>query len=347
MIRDRLVVGICDRHLSECLQLDSELTLEKAKRVIRQSGAVQGQQHELKGATTELSSSLDKLQTGYKKPQNSHGRRPQSETGKKGRQPNNSSKSCTRCGKGPHARDKCPAKEAICHRCKRKGHFMSCCLSKSVSEVSQESLLDTAFLDTLTDKSATSWQEQVVLNGKLTPFKLDTGAEVTAITPDTYHSLQNVELSKPEKILSGPSRKPLKVIGQFQGHFVHRTKQTSQSVFVVKGLKTNLLGLPTITALNLAVRVDVITNIPEKDIPKQFPSLFQGLGNLGEEYNIQLKPTAKPFAIFTPRHVPLPLRTKVQQELDRMESLGVISRVDQPTPWCADMVVVPKKKWSH
>ena len=133
------------------------------------------------------------------------------------------------------------------------------------------------------------------------------------------------------------------MIGQFLGHFVHRTKQTSQSVFVVEGLKTNLLGLPTITALNLAVRVDVITDVSEKDIPKQFPSLFQGLGNLGEEYNIQLKPEAKPFAIFTPRHVPLPLRTKVQEELDRMESLGVISRVDQPTPWCAGMVVVPKK----
>ena len=100
-------------------------------------------------------------------------------------------------------------------------------------------------------------------------------------------------------------------------------------MFVVKGLKTNLLGLPTITALNLAVRVDVITDVSEKDIPKQFPSLFQGLGSLGEEYNIQLKPEAKPFAIFTPRHVPLPLRTKVQEELDRMESLGVISRVDQ------------------
>ena len=26
-----------------------------------------------------------------------------------------------------------------------------------------------------------------------------------------------------------------------------------------------------------------------------------------------------------------------------MESIGVISKVDEPTPWCAGMVVVPKK----
>ena len=44
-----------------------------------------------------------------------------------------------------------------------------------------------------------------------------------------------------------------------------------------------------------------------------------------------------------PRHVPLPLRAKVAEELDRMENAGVISKVSEPTPWCAGMVVVPKK----
>jgi hypothetical protein len=33
---------------------------------------------------------------------------------------------------------------------------------------------------------------------------------------------------------------------------------------------------------------------------------------------------------------------KVKAELPRMEKLGVISRIDEPTEWCADMVVVPK-----
>ena len=40
MIRDRLVVGIRDTALSEKLQLDAELTLEKAKKSIRQREAV-------------------------------------------------------------------------------------------------------------------------------------------------------------------------------------------------------------------------------------------------------------------------------------------------------------------
>ncbi len=44
-----------------------------------------------------------------------------------------------------------------------------------------------------------------------------------------------------------------------------------------------------------------------------------------------------------PRRVPLPLVSKVKTELDRMESLGVISGVEQPTDWCCGMVVAPKK----
>ena len=36
------------------------------------------------------------------------------------------------------------------------------------------------------------------------------------------------------------------------------------------------------------------------------------------------------------------MRAKVQTELERMQSLGVISPVEEPTPWCKAMVVVPK-----
>ena len=52
---------------------------------------------------------------------------------------------------------------------------------------------------------------------------------------------------------------------------------------------------------------------------------------------------AEPHSLFTPRNIPIPLRGKVEEELLRMEAAGVISRVDEPTPWCAGMVVVPKK----
>ena len=80
---------------------------------------------------------------------------------------------------------------------------------------------------------------------------------------------------------------------------------------------------------------------------KYWPSFLESskvLETLGEEYEIYLKPDATPYSLFTPRHVPLPLRQKIQEELNRMESIGVISKVDEPTPWCVGMAVVPKKE---
>ena len=51
---------------------------------------------------------------------------------------------------------------------------------------------------------------------------------------------------------------------------------------------------------------------------------------------------AKPFALTTPKRVAVPLLPKVKAKFDRMEKIGVISKVTTPTDWCAGMVVVPK-----
>ena len=60
------------------------------------------------------------------------------------------------------------------------------------------------------------------------------------------------------------------------------------------------------------------------------------------DYKIKLNKDAKPFALYTPRRIPIPLLPKVKEELQRMEKLGVISRISEPTDWCAGIVVVLK-----
>jgi len=39
----------------------------------------------------------------------------------------------------------------------------------------------------------------------------------------------------------------------------------------------------------------------------------------------------------------MPLHTKVKDELDRMQSLNVIYKVESPTPWYMGIVAEPKK----
>lgn len=59
-------------------------------------------------------------------------------------------------------------------------------------------------------------------------------------------------------------------------------------------------------------------------------------------HNQAYRSDATPFSLTTPRRVALPLLPKVKAELERMEKLRVIAKIDTPTDWCAGMVVVPK-----
>ena len=122
-----------------------------------------------------------------------------------------------------------------------------------------------------------------------------------------------------------------------------RQHECQQDIFVVKQLKHNLLGLPAIKALHLLAIVDNVGDDLAGSIKQQFPSLFTGLGTLQGDYEIKLCPGAKPFSLGTARNIPLPLRDKVKQELNDMEAQGVISNVQNPTQWCAGMVIVSKK----
>ena len=54
MVRDRIVVGIRDGHLSEKMQMDPELTLDKAVNLARQREAIKKQQVTVRGAGDDL-----------------------------------------------------------------------------------------------------------------------------------------------------------------------------------------------------------------------------------------------------------------------------------------------------
>ena len=106
MIRDRIVVGIRDQALSERLQTVADLTLEKAKTLVRQREAAYEHQLALNG-----SSKVDKsLRLIQKQAFNSRGKRHFPNKGQ------NASKGptakCMRCGRGPCPRHLCPAKDS-------------------------------------------------------------------------------------------------------------------------------------------------------------------------------------------------------------------------------------------
>ena len=333
MIRDRIVVGIRNNALSEKMQLDSELTLSKAIAQVRQSEAVKQQQPLLRGQHDAPVGAVKRGRGGPNK-----GNKPNTDnTGTAHKQ------RCTRCGRNPtHNRAVCPARDKTCDNCGKKGHFKAVCRSKAgvggVDTTPEKT--DSAFMGTVNgvDTKDNPWAVDLTLQGKPTTLHIDTGAEVTVISEKLWRSIGRPELMAPDRTLRGPDSHVLPTLGKFLGTFQRGERQAEADIYVVQRLTNSLLGRPTIRDLDLLKIVAVVDTSP-KD---QYPSLFQGLGKLEGDYQIELRDDAQPFAQATPRRVAIPLLKNVQLELNRMEKIGVITKVNQPTEWCAGMVVVPK-----
>ncbi|XP_062512805.1 uncharacterized protein K02A2.6-like [Corticium candelabrum] len=351
MLRDRIVVGIRDQALSERLQCDAELTLEKVKRSTRQREAVKEQHKHLQGdGSKDYPIVIEQVRNGAKSGTaggksgttggKSQASRHQFGGGRSKSATPPARHQCKRCGRY-HAKEAyCPARQARCSKCNRKGHFGAQCFSKTIETVDSESR-DGAYVFPVNVSKRITWSSKISVGGKELTFKLDTGAEVTVITEEAHRMLEMPKLQKPSKALYGPTSTALRTLGQFTSTLSVNSKTSEETIFVVQGLKTNLLGLPAITSLQLVHRIQatsVGTTIPDRS-----PKVFQGLGNLCDPYKIKLREGAKPYALYTPRNVPISLRQQVKEELDRMEKIGVISQVEDPTEWCAGMVVVRKK----
>ena len=125
---------------------------------------------------------------------------------------------CTRCGCSKHYRmEMCPASSARCHKCDKRGHYSAQCFSRKASASASQVSLDCAFLDTVGDGSTSCWTTQVLLQNQMVTFKLDTGAEVTAVSEATFKSLTEVVLKQPDRKLFGPTHQALEVVGEFRG----------------------------------------------------------------------------------------------------------------------------------
>ena len=333
MIRDHLIVGLRFAQLSEKLQLDPELTLKKVVTQVRQSEAIKLKQAVLRGegaAKNELP--VNKGKQCQDRP--AHCKK----WGNRSSQP--ATQGCTRYGLTPtHDKARCPARDAVCHKCGKRGHYERTCRSNVKVDAIQDTS-DSPFLGAVskcTETTENPWVATVLLNGTSVQFQIDAGAEVTVIPKSMFTQLEGANLQPSQKTLRGPSQYALPVTGQFRGRLALGNQEVQQDVYVIGKLLRPLLGRPAIEALGLLACVRAIERVT--NLIERFPKLFQGLGKMQGEY---ITEGATPFALTTPRQVAIPLLESVKSELENMEKQGVISRVQEPTDWCAGIVVVPR-----
>lgn len=71
----------------------------------------------------------------------------------------------------------------------------------------------------------------------------------------------------------------------------------------------------------------------------KYTDVFDGLGGIkGVQHKIQIDPNVAHF-VHPPRKVPVALREPLEEELERMEKLGVIKECTELTAWLHNLVV--------
>ena len=184
-----------------------------------------------------------------------------------------------------------------------------------------------------------AWFVDLTVNSELVNFKVDTGAAVTALPAEMANIFSDVKPS--QKTLRGAGNHKLKIAGRAKAKLCRNDTQIDETVYLVEGLVTPLLGKPAISKLGLIQFIHEV----EGSCPwfSDFPEVFKCLGNMKNEVNITLKEEHTPFVQSVPRRIAAARKKHLKLELERMERLGVIKKIEKPTEWCSPCIVVPKK----
>jgi hypothetical protein len=284
----------------------------------------------------------------------------------------------------PGGRQKCPAWGKECRNCSRLNHFAKMyrqprqdvnalrvtshvAHEASVSEVAEQAY----FTDSSDDEYAftiSSSHENVLskppkfnvtVDGCEILVTADTAASCNIIDECTFvNNLESfVKLEKCDEKINpyggGPALRPL---GTFKAIVMcaENEKWCEDIFYVLPGKYGCLLSVTASQKLSLVKIADHVVNSTNVNVKtsshdgsqlfEKYPQVCDGVGKMKNlSVKLHINENVVPVAQ-RHRRVPFHLRQKVEDELDRLEKLDIIEKVDGPTPWVSPIVVAPKAK---
>ncbi|UYV66897.1 hypothetical protein LAZ67_4003261 [Cordylochernes scorpioides] len=261
LICDRIVVGVRDKALSERMQLDSELTLEKTR--------------------PSTSQKVKQVKLNSKKQSPKQQKQPSRKKEKSAK-----TRSYVQNAEvSPTGKDRLAVlKNKDVTNLKKKGHFSNCCPDKQAktAEVKAVSKLeeivfflevsaveDSSNLDDDEGKCRRRWTAEIQVNRKQMKFKLDSQADVTCVPLCLF------------KKIMGQQRL---VESDFTIRGAEFSELQTEKIYVICPLSEPLLSRRAYELLNLVRRIEVVAT--RINSIKEFPEVFEGLGQIGNPYEI-------------------------------------------------------------
>ena len=201
----------------------------------------------------------------------------------------------------------------------------------------------------------------MLLNGHRVPFQLDTGAMVNILPEESFKEVYGEAslslLDNADVTLVMYNKTEEKPIGKKRVQVVNPRNGRKYSVefVVVAGKGKPLLGLRASEQMQLisVVRQNIMaiqsqepsqskTPLTAESILKEHADVFRGEGKLEGDLHLEIDPNVPPVQLPT-RKVPIAIKEKLKEELDRLEGLNIITPVNVPTSWISTTVVTLKR----
>ncbi|XP_072376111.1 uncharacterized protein [Diabrotica undecimpunctata] len=320
LILDRIVLGTHDLRIQEKLLQCADLKLAQAIDICRAMENSAVTQREISKESESVS--VVKKRNEEKRP----GSTGQSRYGSKYEKEQSTSHKvtdkntgnhyiqCYKCGL-QHIRGKCPAFFRYCSLCNKKGHYRKFCPDNNnkVHEINDNDSSCSNSDTDLTDEqvlvwtvneinpNSSEWFQKIIINGKGSILKVDTGREVNILNSSDFKNL-NIDYKMLENTNSS--------LSSYTGHVINVVDNDKQK---------SLLGLKAARDFQIVCDQPSVSMIDNETnhIINSYKSIFSGVGKVNRYFNITLSSDAVPFISGT-RKIPLAIRSQVKDKLDDM-----------------------------
>ena len=274
---------------------------------------------------------------------------------------------CFSCG-GGHLWALCKLREAVCHKCAKKGHIASVCRSgpKDPKNVGRKDNIVTQAISAVGKRRRR--YITISIDKKDIRLQYDTDSNITVIGRVEWIRLGSPRLVEGD-IVEHAGGSNLELIGKLRAS-IHAVDRDGVIDICVAGRNAlNLLGLDTIDSLrlwpallnettevkcvlSLQQNKPSITSVPSTEVAalhgfssnveKDFPDLFAGGLELCRDFKARfsLKDDARSMKIPC-RSIPFAMEKPLDGELHRLEESGIIERVESSV-WTSLIVTVKK-----
>ncbi|PIK56483.1 hypothetical protein BSL78_06598 [Apostichopus japonicus] len=337
MLRDRLVCGINDDRIQRNLLAQPKLTFAKALEIATsQETAARNAQHLKEAFQQPLATPLTQESVMHI-PKGHKGQKVTAQSEKyRNRKEWSSKQKCYRCGNNNHEQKDCWFKDKDCHNCGKRGHIAKVCWSK-ISKVKQVNEDTGQANDKLFDlfnvnDGRAPLAVDIKIDGQSVRMEVDTGASMSIVSEKTFKAnWPNKEWHKTDIVLRTYTGATVEILGETEVTVEYQRQKCKLLLIVIRGEGASLLGRDWLQKIRLDWNSFYVNNVTRErlsDLLKAHSELFkEGLGLLkGTTAKIYVDSQVNP-KFYKPRSVPYAMRNKVEAELDRLQSEGIITSI--------------------